>query len=191
MSIFKSIFLVLLSIGSGFVVLGFCSWLRADISYSRGNALADAGYLKSAVRHLENAVSLWKWEPAYQRELASVYTRLAVVRRTSDTSERYILSAAEHAKIAYDLNPQNMITLKSLIPTFYTLSKFNAAYKKTTYHVLERALSRAPNDPNLWYLKGVVLQGYNEQDRARNAYQKSLRLRSDYVKARDALQSLE
>ncbi len=164
------------------------AWFRADVLYARGQLLVDRGSLLRGAEVLERSVSLWSVEPAYRRELAAVYARLAGIYSGEDRRE-LLKYADKEAQKAYSLNSRNLLTLKSLITTYYAMSLIDDAYQAHTMRVLEEALEKCPNDPTLWYLKGVVYGGFGDQSTAKSALKQTLELRPNYPKARQSLET--
>ena len=151
--------------------------------------LADAGYVTEAGMAFEKAIDLRPAEPAYHRELAAAYVRLA---RVPEVGERGIWfeAAQREAERAWELNPNNLLTLKSLIPTYFALAKIDPALQFRAESLLEQAINLCPTDPVLWYFKGIVLLGGGERGKAPAAFEEALRLKPDYGKAREARDAL-
>jgi Flp pilus assembly protein TadD len=59
----------------------------------------------------------------------------------------------------------------------WSLLRTNHAQKAK--EVLDKASQQAPNDPELWYAKGVVLLRVNEDQEAKSAFQKVTELLQD------------
>ena len=157
---YSSLIIVVTLIGF-FCFFSLFSWFRADMLYARGQALADNGQLLESALAVEKAVSLWPREPAYHKELAATFARLASVY-SGENKEKFAQFAAEAGAKAYKLNPNNLLTLKSLITTYYTLSLLDAQYQNQTLQLVDKSLERCPTDPTLWYLKGVVYSGFGK-----------------------------
>ena len=183
---FSILVIVLLS---SFLFFRIVSWFLADVSYARGRALADAGYLFEAEKSFLRAIRLWPAEPAYHRELAAVYARLAQVS-VGEGQKQLLELAGREAERALNLNPQNLLTLKSLAPTYFVLAKVEPALQSRTEALVEQAIGLCPTDPVLWYLRGIVLLGGGERDEAQRSFEEALRLRPNYIKAREAVNAL-
>ena len=163
-------------------------WFGADYHYAEGRLYAEAGYIAAAVEHLEKAVQWWPWEPAYHRELARAYLRLLPV--VNDSEQALVIDwSAQHLEKALQLNPQNMITLKTVIPAFWSLAKIDENYRARVIFLVEHAVKLCPTDPVLWYLQGVVLAD-SQPDLAQLSFGKALSLKPDYEKAFRELERL-
>ncbi len=177
--------------GSALVIFWFAfSWVRADYLYVRGQKLAEQGSLLRGAVVLEKALALWPLEPAYHRELAAVYARLAGIY-SADERRELLESADQEAQKAYELNPSNLITLKSLVTTYYTMSLLDSSYQEDTLRLSAEAINKCPTDPTLWYLTGVVYTGFGQRHEARKNLERALELRANYPKARQALEVLD
>lgn len=167
----------------GLILVG--RWFFADVEYSRGRALGDYGLTEAAIRRLNRAVKLWPWEPAYHRELAGVYAQAAAAVEGEPRS-RFLVRAADEANTAFNLNPRNLLTLKSLTATYFALAQTNPVFRAEALSVVAQALVLCPTDPTLWYYQGLVLGDGGELPGARSALDRALQLKPDYVKAQEA-----
>jgi len=182
-------FLVLAIIFSAFfLLLGVVTWFRADMAYARGVALADAGYLYGAESSLQAATTLWSAEPAYHRELAAVYSRLALV--AGEQRAHYAELAAREAARSLKLNSRNILTLKSLVSTYFNLSHASPVYRIQVENIVQQAIDLCPTDPVLWYFKALVLLSAEKPVEARAALDRALVLKPDYAKAQEVRDSL-
>jgi len=170
-------------------LLKIVDWFRADASYTRGRAMADAGYLFDAEESFRKATCLWPKEPAYHRELAAVYARLAQV--SAEEEQPQLLGLAnQEAEMALNLNPRNLLTLKSLVSTYFTLAQIDPVYQTQTEDVVQRAINLCPTDPTLWYFRSLIFLGEGRLDEAGLALDEALRLKPDYARAKEAQELL-
>lgn len=189
MDLKKKLLILAIILFSFFLLLKVADWLRADISYSRGRAMADAGYLFEAEESFLQAIRLWPNEPAYHREMAAVFARLAQVSAEEEQEQLLDLASQEAGK-SLNLNPLNLLTLKSLVSTYFTLAQIDSSYWIQTEDIVQRAINLCPTDPTLWYFKALVLLGEERFDEAKTALDEALRLKPDYVKAKEARELL-
>jgi len=185
MDLRKKLSVFAIALFSFYFLLKVVDWFLADVSYSRGRAMADAGYLFEAEKSFRKATSLWPKEPAYHRELAVVYAHLAQVSADEEKAQFLDLTSLE-AKKTLDLNPRNLLSLKSLVSTYFTLAQIDPSYQVQTENIVQRAITLCPTDPTLWYFKALVLLGEEREDQAKLALDEALRLKPDYVKAKEA-----
>ncbi len=167
----------------GVVVIMFL----ADMRYARGRFLADKGYLAESAVTFEKATSLWPREPRYHKDLARQYAILARAGEPQDELSSFAVVAAEQT---FELNPENLITLKSVISTYYLLAQTDSKYQEDLDEYTSYAVELCPTDPTLWYLKGLAYRSGKEIDKARVAIQKALELRYPYPEAEKVLQTL-
>ena len=182
MDLKKKVFILAIVLFSFFFLLRTADWLRADVAYAQGRGLASAGYLLAAQESLEKATRLWPEEPAYHRELAAVYARLAQVS-ADEKQEPLVAKVATESQVARDLNPHNLLTLKSLIPTYFALSQLDPSYSEAVAEVVQQATDLCPTDPTLWYFQSLVSLDQGDAQAAIVAAARALELKPDYPEA--------
>ncbi|MFW6110232.1 MAG: tetratricopeptide repeat protein [Patescibacteria group bacterium] len=162
-------------------------WFVADLNYARGTALLVDGYYLRAEESLFRSVLLWPREPAYLRTLARLYAHLASSSRAADlavTDGHSLLAAAQtYAEKAYQVNPRNFITTKSLIYTYYLLSKQNEAFQLRTEQLISRGESLCPTDPSVPYLAAVIYRDWEMSEKSATFAERALHLKPDFTQA--------
>ncbi|MDP2874177.1 MAG: tetratricopeptide repeat protein, partial [bacterium] len=165
----------------------------ADIYYTQGLTQEKQNLPVSAAFDVQRATSLNPNEPAYHRELAYLY--YLATKLGEDKDKPVLLEMAdEEAQIAYDLNPNNSLTLKSIVKIFSllaTLDPQNPIYYEKALKVAEHNTQLCPTDPKAWYNLGVVYQVKEENAKAKEAFQKAVELKSDYAGAKEEQEKLK
>lgn len=159
----------------------------ADLKYARGRVLAQRGYMAQSVWVLEQATNLWPWEPRYYKDLARGHAVLAKVGANADDFSIY---ASQEADRAVQLNPQNLVTLKSVISTYYILAQIDSRYQEELEKYVTQALNLCPTDPNLWYLSALSYSLAGERSKAKLAIEQALKLKDPYPEAENLYQEL-
>lgn len=93
----------------------------ADIYYEKSTTLLADGEISLALNSIDSAVELNPTEPNYYRERARILLSSMVSQDTVNYAPTK-LQALSDMKIAYDLNPLNLVTKRNLIPLYYFLS---------------------------------------------------------------------
>jgi|GEM_PF-2265947 len=139
----------------------------ADVSYTKGTS-------EGSISDLQDAIKLNPNEPAYLRNLglglSSVYKN-----ETETTSKEAIKNQAVLAlKAAYNLNPRNLLTLKSV-----KLGLENLDEAKSAYALSFEMIEISPTDPTLWYEKAKSEKILGMLEESAKSYEKTLELRRD------------
>lgn len=93
----------------------------ADVYAKLSRASTDAADIPSAMNYVNRAIELNPNEPNYYRQRARVYVSMA--GQNSQTVENAIKNAAlVDLENAYQLNPNNLVTVRNLAPLYYYLS---------------------------------------------------------------------
>ena len=152
---------------------------RADMSFSKGLNLQNKGRHSEAVWHLEKSFALNPREPAYGRELA-----LAYARGKNETV------AIAIAKETFKLNPNNMLSLKSLTRTYFVLARENPALWTDAVKIAIHATKLSPTDPQAGYNLAVVYYYKGNKEAAKQELERTLSLKPDYLEAAALLSEL-
>lgn len=150
----------------------------ADVSFNDGEKFSRYGLYEIAVEDYRRAISLNPREPRYHRELAAVLAKLGEVKE-----------AEREAEIAYNLNPKNSLTVRSLISTYTELSDIDPKYLIRAEELIAESIAWQPTNPQLYYEQSLILLKANKNEEASGALQKALELKPDYSKAQDLLEA--
>lgn len=151
---------------------------RADAAFNNGEKFSRYGLYEIAVEDYRKAISLNPREPRYHRELASVLAKLGVVEE-----------AEREAEIAYNLNPKNSLTVRSLIATYNDLADSDPKYLLRAEELIAEAIAWQPTNPQLYYEQSLILFKAEKDEKALTALQKALELKPDYQTARGLLET--
>lgn len=165
----------------------------ADIYYAQGLTKEKQNLPVSGALAVQTATQLNPNEPAYHRELAYLYY---LSTKLSEGEDKQVLLkyADEEAQIAYDLNPNNSLTLKSIVKIYSLLATIdpqNPIYFEKALKVAEHNTQLCPTDPKAWYNLGVVYQVKEDNTKAKEALEKALELKNDYAGAREEWEKLK
>lgn len=150
----------------------------ADVSFNLGEGAKRYGLYETAAEYYQGAINLNPREPRYHRELASV---LVPMERLNE--------AETQAEIAYRLNPQNSLTLRSLISTYVRMSEADKKYQARAEQLAQEVIDQQPTNPQLYYQQALILLQAKKGEEAVSSLRKTLELKPDYQKARELLES--
>ncbi len=152
---------------------------RADVAFNSGEKFSRYGLYELAAVSYQKALSFNPHEPRYHRELASVLAKQGVVEE-----------AEREAEVAYNLNPKNSLTVRSLISTYVDLSDRDAKYLARAEELVAEAIVQQPTNPELYYEQALVLFKSEKDEEAVEALQKALELKKDYKEVQDLLEEI-
>ncbi len=174
----KKVALIVLLLIIVYGLLFIVDLFRADTAFNNGEKLSRYGLYEVATEYYREAVSRNPCEPRYHRELASVLTKLDIVEE-----------AEREAEIAYNLNPKNSLTIRSLVSTYVDLADINPQYQTRAEELIAEAIAWQPTNPQLYYEQALILFKVEKNEAATEALQKALELKPDYQKARELLET--
>ncbi len=151
----------------------------ADVSFNNGEKFSRYGLYEIAAEDYRKAISFNPREPRYHRELAYVLVRQGVVEE-----------AEREAEVAYNLNPKNSLTVRSLISTYVDLSDRDAKYLARAEELVAEAIVQQPTNPQLYYEQALILFKSEKDEKAVEALQKALELKKDYKEVQDLLEEI-
>lgn len=158
----------------------------ADTAFSRGETLKELGLYEQAITEFQRASRLNFYEPRYHRELAYNWAILALNTQDTSLKENYINQAAKEAQTAYSLNPRNSLTLRSIINTYFELSKERGEYQAIAEDLVQEAINFIPTDPVLRYIQGKIFTQGEKYEAALNSFDEAIKIKADYREAKYA-----
>lgn len=178
LSLWKKLALAAILLVTSYLLLVTINVFLADVSFNNGEGAKRYGFYEQAVEDYRSAVSLNPREPRYHRELAYVFTKL----ERADEAER-------EAEIAYNLNPKNSLTIRSLISTYVDLADIDPKYLPRAEGLIAETIAWQPTNPQLYYEQALILFKAEKDEEAIEALQKAVELKKDYQKARELLET--
>jgi tetratricopeptide (TPR) repeat protein len=163
--------------------------------------------LLQAADRLESAVQLNSNEAVFHSQLAEAYADIALALHQQTISEEtvsaenlnhierqrdsYANKALVSAQRAISLNPWHLNLLKSKAKVELTLSLYDPSFMEDALATLIRANELAPTDAKIIYNIGLIYETQGRADLARQAYEKSLELKGDYIQVKAELDRLD
>lgn len=170
-----------------FLIVGVVNIFLADVSFTQGYAQAEGGLAQLAETPLKDAIRLNPWEPAYHKELAYVYAQKYV--EAEDETDLNL--ALKEARTAYNLNPKNSLTLRSLIRVYYLLSKVKPEYKVNLEKLALDIIKLSPTEPRSYYDAALMFYYSGDKEAARELNDEAIKLRPGYPEALELTPKLE
>ena len=161
---------------SSFFILNL---FRADVSFNTGEQAQRYGLDEVAAEYYQEAITRNPREPRYHRELAYVLARQGIVEK-----------AEREAEAAYNLNPKNSLTVRSLISTYVDLSDIDDKYLARAEELITEAIAQQPTNPQLYYEQALILFKSEKDGEAVEALQKALELKKDYKEVQNLLEEI-
>ena len=175
--LWKKLALVGVLLFSVYCSLFIVDLFRADVSFNTGEKMQRYGLYKAAAEYYQRAINRNPREPRYHRELASVLAKAGMVE-----------GAEQEAEVAYNLNPKNSLTVRSLIATYVALADIDPKYLTRAEELITEAVDQQPTNPQLYYEQALILFKAKKDEEAVEALQKAVELKPDYQKARELLE---
>lgn len=174
-----------LALAAIFLVAFYClifilNLFRADASFNKGEQAKRYGLYGIAAENYQKAIALNPREPRYHRELAYVLATQGVVEE-----------AEREAEAAYNLNPKNSLTVRSLISTYVELVDLDSKYLARAEELITEAIAQQPTNPQLHYEQALIFLRAEKNKEALAASTKAVTLKPDYRRARELLESFQ
>lgn len=181
-------------------LVGIALRFYADLSYRRGQAYAESGYVTDALTPLQTAVDLVPAEPVFRAELAeaegllasSLSSRLGDTTPANDISQEDVETLKNEAlrnfKIVYRESPKNLGFIKSQARTTFAFGVIDPKFYDEGLTMNREAMTLAPTDPKLPYTHALMLRTLGRDGEAREYLEKAIELKPDYEEAKKALQ---
>jgi tetratricopeptide (TPR) repeat protein len=155
----------IISIGFVVAVGAFVKMYAADVAFTHSQALVSSGQITDALAEANKAVAENPLEPNYYRGRAKVELVETALVEHNDVLPIKVQMLADLRK-AYELNPNNLVTLRNLMPLYYYLALKDLSRSDVTTaadnidqnffavskNFLETTKTRFPNDAGVWLL---------------------------------------
>lgn len=170
-------------ITTGILVLRTYNYWAADVAYSKGKSLFEAGQYQLGVEKQLEAINRRPSEALYFDTLSDNYAKLAVylanIQETTAaaqlTSEAILASDQ-----AMKLNNRHLNFYKTRARVFVTLSQLNEDFITEAKNTLIEAKKLSPTDPKIIYTLAVIEHTSGETQQALELYQEAIQLKPDY-----------
>lgn len=159
----------------------------ADVDFSKGKALLEAGYFDQGIKKIHSAISKNSQEATFYDELATQYALYAMpFAQEGKTAEAQALTVAaqEVSDATLKLNPRQLNFYKTRARTFIALAQLQPEFLHEARQSLEDGRKLAPTDPKLLYNIGIVEISLNNFESGTNALKEAIALKPNYESAR-------
>ena len=134
----------------------------ADVYFSNSEKFLEKFELEKALNNATESIKNNPLEPNYYRQRAKVYLTMSAVF-DDDYKTGLKKSALDDMYMAYDINPNNLVTIRNLVPLFYFLSvqdytlsasdgNVDQAFLPITKNFYEKIKNIFPNDAGVYVL---------------------------------------
>ncbi|MCL5411890.1 MAG: tetratricopeptide repeat protein [Patescibacteria group bacterium] len=151
----------------------------AEINFTQGSKLKNAGNDQEAANKIETAVSLNPFLDTYKKELGRAKIALALNKTTATGPatpeiEGQLQEGIDLVKEAIKLNPFVKDNYLALTQVYYNLSFANNAYSSQALNSAKEAASLFPTDLGITANLAIIYEETNNYDQAIEIYQKLL-----------------
>lgn len=145
-----------------FLVKEFISFYLADVYFTRAENLFSKGKFNESLENINFSIDLNPQEPNYYRMRAKVLVG-ATINQPEEYSQQLKTYCMEDIEIAKDLNPNNLATLRDIVPIYYYLSvkdisklntneNIDTKYLLKTQTYFDTLKKYSPNDVGIYVL---------------------------------------
>lgn len=185
----KILLVIFLAMIALYLEISLFRFWTADTHFALGYNLNRVGEYTQAYKPLLEAYNLRPEEGLYQDELSSNLATLSLLARQQEEIARadsFEKEAIRLSNEAVSNHPKNVIYYKTRTRVFYLLSQYNKKYLKEAINTLEKANRLAPTDAKILYNMGLLYEEEGSEDKAIEAFEKSIEARPIYRDARFA-----
>lgn len=187
------IFLIFVLCSMSYVLLRVVGLWFADYFYTKSSQSDKNGFLTSAVKSIDTAITLKPNEPLYYDKLAQITANISI----TFNDKKDILSANKAAQLSLDssnyalsISPRSLNLLKSRAIILYELTNVDQKYLTQAIPFLETAVRLAPTDPKVRYNLGVLYNRLGNNKKAEEILLEAIQLKPDFYDARLGLAKL-
>jgi hypothetical protein len=135
----KALTIILIISATGFLAKGLLGMYVADVYYERSQALISEGNIVTAAVYANEAILKNPLEPNYYRGRARVNIA-QLINANQQEKELIKLAALNDLKTAYDLNTNNLVTIRNAVPLYYFLAAKDLSQPGSSENVDEKFL---------------------------------------------------
>src|SRR3990167_9271768 len=161
----------------------------ADSLFAKGEKASDLGNAGRAYNLLTSASDLNQGEPFYRSELGFAAAQAASALSQTDATLSADLTdeAILQTNAVFKTSPKNISFYRTAVRTYFELASLDEKYFDKTLEALDMATALAPTDPKLYYNKGLVLLQVGDKEKAKEAFEKAVKLKPNYQEAIDEI----
>ena len=172
-----------------YLIFIICRYWYSDTLYKQGSTYNQPAVNRPdlATGYLNRAINLEPEQGLYYAELSKSYSTLALAyeqAKESTTASQLIDAAIANSAKAVDLSPANVNFKRNQASVFIMLSTINPNFLINAADSLLSAVKQAPTDAKLYYNLGLVYARIGQNDKAKDALEKTVSLKPDYQAAR-------
>jgi len=187
-----------------FVWVLFCfvyllNYFSADHSYARGREYKQLSDFNNAYLYTQKAIDL-RNEPTYLDQQAGISANLAAlsqIQKQNPQVKQLTKIAKDYSRQSLKMAPENVFYYKTRAKVFYLLNltvmdnpQLSLEYSQESIRALEKAAFLAPTDPVIPYTQASLI-AQTDLPMAVALTEKALKLKPDYVEARELLKQLQ
>ncbi len=167
-------------------------WL-ADFFYAKGEKYAEIDLLNTAEDYYSTAIKLNPLEPNFYSDRGVLYAKLAAYysqNNQEEKSQKLVQTAVNNCLKALDISPYHLNFYKNHTMAHYYLAVYDLELLNNAVEMLKQAQELAPTDPKIPFNIAQIYQTLDENNKAKEYYQKALDLKPNYEKAAAAIEKL-
>jgi tetratricopeptide (TPR) repeat protein len=173
----------------------------ADVSYKEARVLLSKGKIAGSLGSINRAIEKNPSEPAYYRERARIYLASMPGYEEEDLSLIKNL-ALNDLKVAYDLNPNNIVTLRNSVPLYYFLAvedvtrdigpdNVDEDLVNETKAFYRHAKTKSPSDVGIYVLLAKYEHRLGMQEELEESIKRIRSLRPDLIDWHPSLKNID
>lgn len=172
----------------------------ADSANSKAKGYLYSGHITGAIPYSQLATTFNNSEPSYQRLFATLLIAQALTG-THNANEKHTLKKAALVRLnrAYNLQKDNIVNLKSLIPVYYFLTVADVKNNTSSSPELKEAAiafyknieNSSPNDASFLLILGKHLRLIGENEKAKELLTRALMLKLNLTEAANEIELIK
>ncbi len=173
-----------------FLVLTISRIGLADIYYSRYQKDIGSGKITKALKNVQtSAITSPYFEPIYYAEIAYAAS-LASDNSFDADKENFIKLSETSLSKALNDSPNNLSLWRKAQSIYFELSISDTKYLDLAINAGLITTTLAPTDPATFYNLGLIQKTANKKDDAIKSFSQALKLKPNYIEAKNELESI-
>lgn len=172
---------------AGYLLITITNYWYADYFYSMGKAYNGTKQIGTAIKYLNDAISLEPGQALYHNELATAYSSTALgynQQKDASSAAKFAELAISESQKAVSLSPANLNLKRTQFGIYVMMSTLNQNYLLNARAVLIDAIKSAPTDAKLYYNLGLTYARTGMMDLALSTLKTTVELKPNYREAR-------